>query len=219
MTVDKITTQQVKIEINDVTLLSEEEYLACKDNISIINNCWWLRSPDYLQCYATYVNNDGSPCFNTVDYDSACIRPALRISNLESSNLKIGDKVFIADYVWTVIANDLILCDNIVMYSCFREDWHAEDANNYEASDVKKKLEKWAMEHSIITQRKMKSTYQVMSELSNVWQNMSDTQKSIVTNFLAETSSNKALKILNEAIEQIRLMEEILSKAKLDTTN
>ena len=56
----------------------------------------------------------------------------------------------LAGHTWTVIADDLVLCDDIVGYACFRKDHNAKDANDYEASDVKKWLENWAVENGIV---------------------------------------------------------------------
>lgn len=70
------------------------------------------------------------------------VRPALKI-NLDSSNLKIGDKILFQQYRWTVISSDYILCDEVVIQMPFRGDLEADDANDWEASDVKKRLEEW----------------------------------------------------------------------------
>jgi len=53
---------------------------------------WWLRSPGDCQGDAAGVYSDGSVDYTglDVDYGNVCVRPALRIEDLESSNLKIG---------------------------------------------------------------------------------------------------------------------------------
>ena len=48
-----------------------------------------------------------------------------------------------AGHVWTVVPGKLALCDDFIGYGCFRKDWRAIDANEYEASDVKKYIENW----------------------------------------------------------------------------
>ena len=47
MKVDKVikNTQPAELEVAEITLLSEEEYEAAKENIPAVNTWWWLRSP------------------------------------------------------------------------------------------------------------------------------------------------------------------------------
>lgn len=145
-----ITTEPVDIKITGITLLSVEEYEACKDVIPRAVSWWWLRSPSahYVK-YVAYVVYDGWVYDLNVDFGTGA-RPALQISNLASVNLSIGDKLMLAGRTWTVISGTLALCDDIVGETKFREDWKMPDANNYEKSDVKKWLENWARERGIL---------------------------------------------------------------------
>ena len=139
------TTESIDLNINGITLLSTEEAIKLPINIRISEYPWWLRSPGEYDTYAAIVSVDGEDVFSdgiSVDEEFG-VRPALKISNLESCNLQIGDIIIMFNYTWTVISNNLILCDKIVGKCKFRENWKAKDANNYEASDVKKWLEKW----------------------------------------------------------------------------
>ena len=101
----------------------------------------------------------GGSGYGSGDYvhsDGICVRPALRILNLASYNLHAKDTIRLAGKRWTVISDDLILCDEIVGNCAFRDDYEAPDANDYEKSDVKKWLENWAAENGIeITAQKM----------------------------------------------------------------
>ena len=144
-----MTTQEQDIQINEITLLSKEEYLDAKENIPAIHKRWWLRSPGYYQYYAVYVRGVGSLSRSYVDIGSACVRPALKILNDKSSNLNIGDKFNMAGYTWTVILEGTALCDTVVGNTCFRKDWKSDDANKYDASDIKKWLESWAEEKGL----------------------------------------------------------------------
>ena len=148
MKVDKIinTTQQTEIDINDITLLSIEEYEQTKEIVPLVIQYWWLRSP------GTYDNNVAVVLIGgSVNYfglfvpDSYGVRPAL-ILNMQSSNLQIKDKFIFADYTWTVIGENLALCDSVVGTTYFRKDWEAEDSSEYETSDIKKWLEDWLKE-------------------------------------------------------------------------
>lgn len=138
-----VSTEEIDIAINEVTLLSETEYLECNPHIEQINEWWWLRSPGYYKFDAAFVYSDGSLYNTSVRNDSGYVRPALRISNLESSNLKIDGKLELDGKTWTVISNELALCDSWVKQMAFRSDWQAMDANQYEKSDVKKWLDEY----------------------------------------------------------------------------
>ena len=138
-----------QIEITGITLLSDDEYEAVADKVKITafswSGKWWLRSPGYIGRSAAFVNGeDGSvdDCGDFVEEEFG-VRPALKISNLESSNLQIGDKIEVAGYKWTVIPNDMALCDSIIAKGPFRKDGEAADADNYDVSDVKKYIENW----------------------------------------------------------------------------
>jgi len=152
MKIEKVITtmQDMDVDISEVTLLSRDEYENYMDNISKIDQWWWLRSPGSLHDYASYVDPDGSVLYDGVDYVGGCVRPALKISNPKSANLQIGDRFFVAGYSWTVIGEGVALCDQCVGQTAFRAGWRANDANDYEASDVKKWLERWCAENGIV---------------------------------------------------------------------
>lgn len=145
MKVDKIVTVKEDLDIVGATLLSIEE--AEKLPLELRRyNCWWLlRSPGCDSYYATFVDDDGSICDfgDLVNYDLHSVRPALIITNIESSNLKIGDKFEFGGKPFQIISNKLAFCLTDIGMCCFREDWQAKDANDYEKSDVKKYVDKW----------------------------------------------------------------------------
>ena len=137
--------------ITEVTLLSEEEYTAYKSDIPVNSaSWWWLRSP-----HATYANN--AMCvasMNLLDYHGVqtygSVRPAL-MCDLSGTDLLIGDQITLVGYSWTVIANDVILCDDFVGTSLFRADSDALNANVYDASDIKIWLSNWVEAHPFWT--------------------------------------------------------------------
>lgn len=148
MIVKKQTVKEEDINVTfyGITLLSKEEFIEHIDLISNIDGWWWLRSPGYDQDFAAFVYYDGSLYdFYSVRDDSGCVRPVL-IGNLKSSNLEHGDKFKLAGHTWTVLNDELALCDESVGTTCFRKDWQASDANNYDTSDIKKWLYNWAEE-------------------------------------------------------------------------
>lgn len=145
------TTVNVDLDIKEITLLSIEEYRATQEYIPAINKWWWLRSPGFSPYLAAFVHSDGSvgSCGCIVDLVSGAVRPALRISNLRAANLKQGDKIFVANRKWTVVSEELVVVDKPIGNSPFRQDYGADNANVYEASDVKKYVENWAKENGI----------------------------------------------------------------------
>lgn len=143
-----VTTEEIDVKVTGITLLSKEEYEANKDIIPQ-SKWWWLRSPGYARRDAANVDYDGSLNFYYVINVSGCVRPALYIWDPQSSNLKRGDKFDLAGYTWTVLSDDLALCDDIVGSTCFREDWLADDANDYDKSDIKQWLHDWAEKNGI----------------------------------------------------------------------
>lgn len=61
MKVDKVikNTQPAELEVAEITLLSEEEYEAAKENIPAVNTWWWLRSP-----YASHSKRAGAVAYD-----------------------------------------------------------------------------------------------------------------------------------------------------------
>ncbi len=143
--------ENIDLKIDEITLLSKEEHIKLKDVIPICRGCWWLRSPGDLDFTAAFVycaNGRVNEYGINVDVEFG-VRPALQIRNLSSPNLKIGDKVSLFGRQWTVISDSLVLCDAVIGKTCFRKDYSAPDANDYEHSDIKQWLENWAAAQGI----------------------------------------------------------------------
>ena len=106
---------------------------------------WWLRSPGYDQNYAVYVNYDGSVDYygGRVYYGDGYVRPALQLLDCYTVGYNIGDKFKFGGKWFKVISRDLAFCLEDIGRCCFREDYEAADANDYEASDVKKFVNQW----------------------------------------------------------------------------
>ena len=155
MKIEKLVITKVpqEITVTGITLLSKEEYNACRKHIKPVDDWWWLRSPGYDQDRAARVLSDGRVYYggNYVVSGNGAVRPAVVLQLPESDirNLQIDDGFEMAGYTWTMIADDMAMCDSGVGCTAFREDWQAQDANVYEASDVKKWLEAWAKEKGI----------------------------------------------------------------------
>ena len=137
-----------RMEIEEVTLLSKEEYTAFKRAITPIENCWWLRSPGKHSNLASFVYPSGTlssaDCYTR--NSTLSVRPAIKF---KSANLKKKDSFSLGGCTWTVISDEIALCSEGVGTTCFRKDWMAADANLYEASDIKMWLQDWAKTHGI----------------------------------------------------------------------
>lgn len=146
------------LKVIGITLLSVGEYEKAKAYIAPIGDWWWLRSPGRDSSSAAHVIPDGGVHTDgsNVDYTNNVVRPALEVDNLKSFNLNPEDKIIdLAGHDWTVISDTVVLCDDSIGWHCFREDWKAPDANDYEQSDVKRFLESWATKNGIICGAKM----------------------------------------------------------------
>lgn len=132
-------------KIEGATLLSVEEallFLSVDDRE--YKGWWWLRTPGEHHDLATSVYDNGGVNFlgNTVDYYHNYLRPALRI-NIENSDFKIGD-VFVFGKRWfKIISDNLAFCTGDIGQFCFRNNYKADDANDYEKSDAKKIVHQW----------------------------------------------------------------------------
>ena len=147
MKVNKIirATKEEELNITGATLLSVEEAKALPQRLREYSNWWWLRSPGRCSNLAAYVNYDGlvHARGSNVDYTRGAVRPALLISNLESSNLQIGDKFIFGSAEFEIVSKSMAFCLGDIGEHPFRNDWQADDANVYEVSDVKKFVDKW----------------------------------------------------------------------------
>lgn len=147
MKVNKIikSTVEEELKITGATLLSIEEvekYLTINERVYC--HWWWLRSPGHDIDYTAIVSFGGGVYYYGyyVHNRYVCVRPALQIKNLKSSNLKIGDIFKINDFEFKIISENLawMYKQDIGCYA-FNEDY--EKGNNYETSDVKNFVDNW----------------------------------------------------------------------------
>lgn len=142
MIVNKVitTTEKQELEFSGATLLSIEEYNKYKTRIPTVNYWWWLRSPNSTRYDIAYVDLDGSvDCYS---YYVKCgyggVRPVLKIKNLKSSNLKVGDEFTITDVKFTVISEEYAITNDIICCRSFDE-----RMNDYEKSEIKQFVDEW----------------------------------------------------------------------------
>ena len=134
----------VELDINEITLLSREEYHQYKDDIDDIGLWWWLCTPSSEDGKVLIVLHDelgdAKACVNC-----GGVRPVLRISNLGSNGLTIGSRFYLAHEQWCVISPDLALASRCLTFMPFR----CDNGTNYEGSDVEEYLQRWAMENEL----------------------------------------------------------------------
>jgi len=137
-------TKEADLDITGATLLTKEEAKELPKKLLSHDTWWWTRSPSRYSDGAIsvssygYVNNNGTGVLS-----AGKVRPVLTISNLEFSGLKIGDTFEFGGQKFEIISNDKAFCLDDIGQCAFREDWRADDANNYEKSDVKKFIDEW----------------------------------------------------------------------------
>lgn len=147
MTVGKIITktEPQELEITGATLLSVKEAVKLPKDTRVAAANWWLRSPSYFDGRAAFVaGSDGIVREAGYAVSNAFgVRPALRISGLESSAFKTGDRFELGGHSFTVVSDQYALCEGIIGRYFFRDDWKVGGANDYEKSDVKKYVDRW----------------------------------------------------------------------------
>lgn len=142
----------LELEIENVTLLSAEEYKQFKDNIPLISDFWWLRSNGINRYFVSYVYEDGDVLDYGYSVDEAFgVRPALIISNLKSLNLNIGDELKVNDNAYTVISDDMIICRELIGSQPFNK--YRIKGNEYETSDIRQFVNKWAGDQGFKTKQ------------------------------------------------------------------
>lgn len=123
----------------EITLLTIEE---CKSHGGIIpwtDDCWWLRSPGAGSSLAAYVIYYGDfDYYGDLVDNSLGIRPALKSKIL---NLPIGEKFAAICNRWVMIDDGFAISEDVIS----RRRYDA-DSNEWETSELKEWLEKWARE-------------------------------------------------------------------------
>ena len=156
MIIKKTVKQEMNIDIKEVTLISTEEYFKYKDNIPNVYDEYCTRTPglyagtiDHVTSYSGQQDGLQAICPGGSGVDVATrIRPLLVTQeNVSAYGLKIGDELEMLDNTWTVIAENLIFCNDTIGSCCFRKDRKADDSSLYEASDMKKYIDKWYKEY------------------------------------------------------------------------
>jgi len=155
----------VELDINEITLLSREEYHQYKHDIDDMGLWWWLCTPSSKDGKVMIVNHNELDDVGAY-VDCGGVRPVLRISNLESVGLTIGSRFYLAGEQWRVISPDLALTSRCITFMPFR----CDDCTDYEGSDVEKYLQRWAAGYKLDIQEAgnrvdLKEVYDTLVEI------------------------------------------------------
>ena len=124
----------------EITLLTEEEYEAHREQIPPVNGWWWLRSPGYNSYDAADVSSVGSVSDggNDVSNDYLAVRPALKSAIF---NLPIGEKFIALGNRWIVIDDGFAISEDVITHRRYDR-----KSNVWETSELRQWLEEWAKE-------------------------------------------------------------------------
>lgn len=151
MEIIKLVKQYIPLDmdITDITLLSTDEYDRAQPYIPEIEQMWWLRSQGKYEGTVVAVREDGELDYMGFNVNSPylAVRPALRFT-ADPELFPIRTQFRFGLKWWTVIDDGLALCNTCLDKMPFRKDLYAENANIYEASDVKKFLDRWLSDHN-----------------------------------------------------------------------
>lgn len=150
------------LSINDIKIITNMEASGRIPDFTDVLKCrggndYWLSTSGY--CASTRNNYVMTVDPHTGEVNEAGfmvraafdIRPVLVCSNLMTKH-KIGDKIHFADsnLTYTIISETKALADFSLGQMPFRREFHAEDANDFEKSDIKRWLDNWAKRERLI---------------------------------------------------------------------
>ena len=144
--------------IEDISLLTLDDYERCEANISKLSEkTWWLGSYYGGTGQFAYAVDDGGLMTFTDKEDSRVgysavnaslgLRPVLHISNLKDLDYSVGDQFLKGGQRWTVISDDLALCNECVGNSCYNQSF--SNGMNYRFSDAGDRVRLWGLQHGI----------------------------------------------------------------------
>ncbi len=139
----------MEMVINEVRLLSKEEYIRNIDLIGKRQPWWWLGDTcQGKDGYAVAVYLNDVIGF----YEVEQLFGVVPVLVLQDKNLAAGSKITYGNKFFTVLRDGIALCDERIAHCAFRKDWEAEDANDYRKSDIKRWLEQWFNHNGKIAQ-------------------------------------------------------------------
>lgn len=114
-------------DVEEITILSEDEYKKYKHDIIYIHDWWWLRSCNPTKLYVMITAADGSVFIAIPSDKRGGVRPAI-ILNI-SVNVEVGEQIDYDDLSFTILDTNyngtgkvLALCNIIIKKCRFDED-------------------------------------------------------------------------------------------------
>lgn len=143
----KVLTLKNGVTLEGATLMTVKEAKKYSE-ILPVNRFWWLKTPGNADGYITVVGPKGGICgsYAPVDDNGIHVRPVLGISGLRSSGKKEGDLFEFGKFNFLILSKTRAMCTSTIGECPFREDWEADNATDYGASDVKRLLDRWYMD-------------------------------------------------------------------------
>ena len=156
-----------KLHVTGITLLSSSEFvkfIGFYPAPQLLNTeDWWLRDPEFGDenginvCFVPEYDYYFGTC--TISYDRADnehgVRPVLLIDNLKDL-FKINEEFILGDEQWVVISESMAIARYVVFDAVFKKDCSTQDIfpvpapSDYEHSDLKAELKKWAEENDLL---------------------------------------------------------------------
>lgn len=150
--IKKANWLNIHCENTEITLLSTEEYESARKFIPRLRTGkrWWLRTPSefykrVITVYPDWLYNGDIDYLGTEVICYSDVRPALKFRDTDSASLQIGDKILFAGYIWTIIADNIALCDDIIASCKFNSEERYND-NDFDRSEIKQFLINWLLE-------------------------------------------------------------------------
>ena len=135
--------EQATLDIFDVALLSTDEIKKYKDNLPLSCEWFWLRCPGGCGPYGAYFSLSGIREIRCCPENCRfAVCPVLHISNLKALSIQEGDILDFKSHKWTVISENLAICNDNIGYSYYDE----ETLANY--------IDDWIEEHHIVLSKK-----------------------------------------------------------------
>lgn len=148
--------EDFEIELKEASLLSRLEFKEFKDMIPPVSEKWWTLTPDSLENDRVMVVY-GDKVFDESINVVIGVRPVLKIEN-KLKKIRPGQKFEFASYDWTLLKDDLALCDRVINISNFN-DWTIRNNNVYQTSMLKEYIDRWFK--NAISEKRVKGNIQI----------------------------------------------------------
>ena len=109
-------------------------------------NPYWLKNPGRYEYNTTAACVHGAGEISEEGFLITAelrVRPVLYVSGLTEYDVIPYDELKLFNRVWIAIPENTLLLKCSLGTYCFRKDYMVDDANEYEASDIKKYLDGW----------------------------------------------------------------------------